>query len=397
MLNEDLAKQLVQLKNGLENSQDEIHSKCTELKRLVKTRYDQVLTEINHMNEALNTQIDKCEHEWIESLKHLDKSKLNEIKTEVDNLQMNKDQIETVTQKLNIVLYGSKLVEFKANIAKLDIDYLGSLVINESINYNTLKKFNIDDQLNDFADNIFFVTNPNGSFFIAYQNESNKLIIVTFDPISNKTDKKAICNCKTLYGINKSKKFIAFHLIMELDYDSVLITDTNFKTINEKRMPKMNLLGANDSYLYFGVESKKNQKTEPFKIFDWKLNPVDLRQRFQSKDENAPFFISEFLDQIDNRNGKYVLLYDNKLCIVNDQTGLILKSIAIETMYFVINSDNNIIVYEETNKRLCFYDLDGLLVKHIQLDNFIESFGFNMNFNDQLNFYDWNSNVICYS
>ena len=89
-------------------------------------------------------------------------------------------------QKLNKVLYGSKLVEFKANTAKLDVDYLGSLVINESINYNILKKFNIDDQLNDFADNIFFVTNPNGSFFIAYQNESNKLIIVTNFTLRNK-------------------------------------------------------------------------------------------------------------------------------------------------------------------------------------------------------------------
>ena len=63
----------------------------------------------------------------------------------------------------------------------------------------------------------------------------------------------------------------------------------------------MNLRGANDKYLYFSVD---NQSEEPLVTLNWKLEKIVLTHKFQSKYENDPYFISEFLDQIDNRQGK---------------------------------------------------------------------------------------------
>ena len=156
----------------------------------------------------------------------------------------------------------------------------------------------------------------------------------------------------------------------------------------------MNLRGANDKYLYFSVD---NQSEEPLVTLNWKLEKIVLTHKFQSKYENDPYFISEFLDQIDNRQGKYILLHDNKIVILDEQTGLNLNTILIETIYFIIDSNDFINVFDEANKRVCSYDLNGICVKETKLENFDENFGFNLDKNNRLNFFDWNSNSVYYS
>ena len=164
--------------------------------------------------------------------------------------------------------------------------------------------------------------------------------------------------------------------------------------MHEKKISKMNLRGANDRFLYFSVD---NQCEEPLVILNWRLEKIALALKFQSKHENEPYFISEFLDQIDNRQEKYILLYDNKIVILDEQTGLVLNTVLIETIYFIIDSNNFINVFDEANKRVYSYDLNGICVKETKLENFDDNFGFNMDKNDRLNFFDWNSNSIYYS
>lgn len=403
----DIYKKLTLLKFSTDCSESYIKNKCIELKTLVKTRYDEIILELSQMNESLNSQIDSCEHEWLESFKTTDKLKLNDIKTKIyqlhhesnDYLAGNKkidenlkSRLDLMVDQVNKVLYGDKIAEFKVNTNRLDTDILGNLCIKATINLNRLKTFNLNDQLDDFFDSIFFCGNPNGTFFIIYQNESSFLVLVTFDPVSGKTEKKTLCKCTTFYGITKNKNSIAI-LLSEFDQDSLLILDTNFKVINEKRIPKMNLRGANDSFLYFSVENNN----EPFVIYDWKLNKLETNKKFQNKDENAPFYISPYLDQIDNRNEKFIILHDNRINIVDELTGSTLNSIQIETIYFFIDSTNLIVVFDETNKQMCYYDLNGILVKCIHLENFDQCYGFNVDKNDKLNFFDWNSNIIYYS
>ena len=242
----DVYQKLVQLKFSIDHSEDHIKNNCAHLRRLVKKRYEQVICDVNQMNDSLNTQIDACEKEWLFSFKNSDRIQLNHLQPEVNSLhaesssllqlkaqfnQSFKTRLEDTINKVNKTLYGDSLAEFSANDEKLNIDLLGHLVVKANLNLKTMKKFNIDDQLNDFADNIFFASNPNGLFFIPYQNVSNHLTVVTFDQIQSKTEKKTISSCKSLNGITKSKTHIAIHLTDDQDQDNLLIMDTNFKVI----------------------------------------------------------------------------------------------------------------------------------------------------------------------
>ncbi len=94
---------------------------------------------------------------------------------------------------------------------------------------------------------------------------------------------------------------------------------------------------------------------------------------------------------------KYILLYDNKIVILDEQTGLVLNTVLIETIYFIIDTNDFINVFDEANKRVYSYDLNGICVKETKLENFDDNFGFNMDKNDRLNFFDWTSNSIYYS
>ncbi len=239
----EIYQKLVQLKFSTENSEDHIRNNCVQLRRLVRKRYDQIIFDLNQKYDSLNNQIAACEKDWLHAFNNSDKSQLNQLQPDVDRLhaescsllqlksqcsQSFKNHLDETINRVNKTLYGDSLAEFSANDNILDVDFLGHLCVKASLNLKTMKTFSIDDQLNDFNENIFFANNPNGLFFVAYQDVLNQLVVVTFDHIQNKTEKKNISICKSLQGITKSKTNIAIHLIDEYDQDNLFIMDTNF-------------------------------------------------------------------------------------------------------------------------------------------------------------------------
>ena len=104
----------------------------------------------------------------------------------------------------------------------------------------------------------------------------------------------------------------------------------------------MNLIGANNSFLFFTNDSKHKNGKVSFKLsfYTWSMEYV--KTVGQSNDPNIPFYFYFYPDKFVNLFGRYCFILVQKLRIVDEETGILLK--AIEAHDFCFDNNYNIIL-----------------------------------------------------
>ncbi len=71
-----------------------------------------------------------------------------------------------------------------------------------------------------------------------------------------------------------------------------------------------------------------------------------------------------------NLKGKFFWLDDKEFVIMNESTGLILKSITIDADKFLIDFNDQIILLNKETKKLCYFNNDGTLMNEVAVVEF---------------------------
>lgn len=76
----------------------------------------------------------------------------------------------------------------------------------------------------------------------------------------------------------------------------------------------------------------------------------------QTRYENEPFYFTSNIINFEVKNGKYFWFDPTSFNIVNEQTGIIDKTISFEAKNFMINSKDEIILIGSDNQEIFYYD-----------------------------------------
>ena len=117
----------------------------------------------------------------------------------------------------------------------------------------------------------------------------------------------------------------------------VLILNENLKKLHRYKSHEMNLIGANDSFLFFSKDS--NHKDGVVSFYTWSMEYV--KTIGQSNDPSLPFYI--YPGRFANMFGRYYYKSgDNEFRCIDEETGLLLKS--IEANDYCFNNNYNLIL-----------------------------------------------------
>ena len=102
-------------------------------------------------------------------------------------------------------------------------------------------------------------------------------------------------------------------------------------------------------------------------ILDHKLNAIN--NIGQKDDPKQAFYMGNTIKQIANRENKFYCLYTKKLDIINQTTGVLLKSISIDGSKMVFDSYSNLVVF--CNDLIYKFDLNDELEDKVKIINLL--------------------------
>lgn len=428
----DIQAHLNNLASDLNNGIDKIKEHCIELRREVQLRTEQKILEVNQLNEMLIQQIDDYEEECVQNFTSKKESKraFDEIIVEINKFLDEKREYlrgfqinDTEIQKSNNIaqilksklengmiyaksfIFNKKLMLFESSRDRVNKNMLGFFrfkQLGNSMNFNQLKKIQLKNVLNDLSENSLIWTNTfdNGVYFITYLSSRNEMTMATFDPSTNTLEKKVIPNCQVIFNLVKCKNSIALSYFSEQNQNSICIIDSSLNILEsisfqDSLFGGTVLIGANDSYLYVNI----NRGSKSYiKVYDYQLNKVKLTQTFQSTNAQSPFYFPTHIKQLNSRDGKYIWMNSNQICILNEHTGELLKTIQIAADRFELDSKNNLLVLQNSSKKVVYFDLNGVQQKEFDLVGFESNdLTFYIDPNDKLHFFDKKYSKIIYN
>ena len=145
-----------------------------------------------------------------------------------------------------------------------------------------------------------------------------------------------------------------------------LVMNENLERIHLKMGSDKKLIGSNDSFLFF-IEDKEH--SGEMSIYDWSLEFV--KSIGQKTCSNSPFYFdSKIQKKFVAMFGKYYFMTEfkkdsNYLRIIDEKTGDLVK--IIRTNDFLIDRNMNIIL--PSSKSIKYLNLNGDLLKEIQIDS----------------------------
>jgi hypothetical protein len=380
----------------LNNSESVIREYYIELRGKVQLTKELRILKLENQSEIELLKIDQYEQE---SLRHsISKvnndefsSKLNEMKSEYENLskqlderQTNIDKIKSKTSELifekdnlESLIFDGKLVEFKESE---DHD-LGELYSNEIDIFENKKVKSID------LSNHFKKYNEKCDHYFASFTSDGDIIMITFGFNTFEISNYLILH---LIDINKNvvkkSKQIADDLYHDYGFSYEVTTDKIFLVVTTCTEDKLAfvlnkdldvikkayldysyfLIGASDSFLFFWYESETEKSS--LKVLNWKLE-MEIREidkQWQNSDSDLPFYASFQDTKHVETSGRYCFIRRDLLIIVDKTTGLVVNKIKTVN-FFISNCASYLILIDKESIK--FSDLDGNKVwRELKLD-----------------------------
>lgn len=209
------------------------------------------------------------------------------------------------------------------------------------------------------------------------------IIIEVFDVEKNILKMSKILEFACDYDINyqatENKICLVYESNTSFEIQTILVLNKNLEQIQKNeidlRFMAKNLIGANDSFLFFllvqnpdpnpnqtGVLKGRHESLVPsLLIYNWEL--VKVKQIGQGNDPEIPFYVS-FLRYNFNRPkflsifGRYYCQDDGILSIIDELSGL--KINKIKALHFLITSNRCLILIDE--RSIKYSNLDGNII-----------------------------------
>lgn len=163
--------------------------------------------------------------------------------------------------------------------------------------------------------------------------------------------------------------------------------DTNLKVLRKKELKVWELIGYDDSFIYFYTDLS----SWSVDIYDWKLKKI---QNFMPQDDDSykPFFLEKHTNFMNIRflSNKYIIdtritnWEQLRIVYIFDNFGNLINKISIEYDLFddkdiVHYASSSIIVFSNKEKKLKYFDLDGDQFQEAQILNFVPLCGLKSN------------------
>ena len=402
---ERLKKSLNEIRNCIEGlsfsiatSVDEIREYCLNLRNQVALETELVIKQLQDLSDELINDINNYEAKCIANIEsdELNKEKfnnlLNEMKffhrewseylkkhqlQEVDIAKANEKANELEKKFLKEKVYLDRLIlrnkslSYRKSDSKIDHDFLGYLELKTviAIDIGKLQLLKLKDILPNFNDSLDthdFAAFETKKIAIVYPNTSDMISIAIID----KT--QMIWKLSNLeYGIGEPQmklKSINGNLIFYFKYLNKLHflekLNSNLQLIQSKRIDSQILsIDANETNIYCLANSLENK----ILVFDHDL--VNIKSIGQYEDPEQAFYFTNEIKRVCHRNNTFFILYNEKLDIINEKTGFVLKSISIDGDRITVDSNNNLLVLSVSSSNIFVYNLDGVLEDEIELEN----------------------------
>lgn len=313
----------------------------------------------------------------------------DEIKNANDMFEIFKQRLEEEMIHINDFTFNYSLMEFEINKKKISEETIGSIhfhQLGKKIKTNQLKKVSLAECISDVNSESLIFTEicDLTKYFIAYFNTKNEIIVIMYDHVNNiKFEKNIISNCHNIFQIKRLNNYLAVSYQKENNECCIVLLDEELNIINQNDNFCQLFIGQNDSYFYCLNPSNKTS----IQVYDQKLNKIDLNG---FKLPNDPFNFCEEVKRLEHRDYRYIWLDSNKLNILNDKNGELIKSIKIEADNIEINSKNEIVCLVKNESKLKYFDLYGNLTREFDLKGFTmgADFSFRIDNSDKLHFFD---------
>lgn len=418
----DVQMQISELETTILKGIDKIKEHCHQLRIQVQQAASEKFEEINRMTSSLMRQINNYEKECIqnaivdEEYKQSFDQRITVISKFIDDnkgylYQCNISEKEIITANEMFKMFKAKLDEEVVNINDFTFNYslmefikpnkiqnmpenaLGTLRfqrLGNYINSTQLKNVNLTECPSHKSDDSLVLSDicDLNKYYIAYFNTKNEVIVTAYDHVNNiKIEKNIISNCRSLFQMKiLNNNLLALSYQKENSECCIVILDEQLNIILRNDDFCQMIIGENDSYLYcYSPMNKPN-----IRIYDKKLNRVELNQNFQGKKPTESFYFSDDVKRIAHRDNKYIWLDSTNLNILNDKSGELISSIPIVADHFELNSRDEIICLLKSEHKMKYFDIYGILIREIELVGFNlnSEFTFKIDKNDKIHFFD---------
>ena len=422
----EIQKQIDHLDFSLANSVDAVKEHCLKLKTEVSLEAEIAIKQIQDIRDEMIKDIDTYQANCIS---HLESNKvktqefdgfINEMRsfhkkwseylkqyqindseiTNVNNLalEMNK-RYKKVKIEMKKLIFNKKSMSFRKEQIKIEKTFLGSFDFKTigSIDINQLQVIYLTDILNKMntSFNCDFDSFKNENIAIAYSDTSNLVSVAIIDknrkvlnssqttlgarahiPILIKTAKDAL----VIYSLSHGNTTLCLSVMNSNLEITKSATNIQYRIIS---------LFVDEKNIY----SLTNQTGYKTIIYDHQLNC--LGNIGQCDNPQQPFYLTNDLTQIAYRNNKLYYLYSDKIDVLNETTGVLLKSITVQGSKMAFDSKSNLWVLSPTSSKLFVVDnLDGDLQDEIELENVPDELVFSIDQGDKMLFS--NKAQICF-
>lgn len=156
----------------------------------------------------------------------------------------------------------------------------------------------------------------------------------------------------------------------------LFLYNENLKLLRQSEVKNQALIGCNESFI-FAYSTPKKQDSNLFQIilYNWSLKTVKTIGQRESPEK--PFYFSQKISSLEITDGKFYFLEyrsgNHYLQIIDESTGVLVRSVEVgeDAFELKIDSDSNVVIFNEEYQSVCFYNLDGDLLKsEVELKDF---------------------------
>ena len=424
----DIQKQIEEFDFSLNNSVDLVKLYCANLRNEVDLEAEIAIKRIQDIRDEMIKEIDTYQANCISNLEaekiqkegfngfidelrsfhkewseYLKKYQINDVEiNNVNNLVLELNQ-RFKKEKVNLdkFIFNKKSITFRKSETKIEKTFLGNFEFKTigAIDFNQFQEVKFADILNNFSNSKDFDLFEKDKIVVAYP-ELSHIVVAIIDKNREITNSSQTSleyyhgNCYQL-KIKKAKDVLAVYYGSPDYYAGKY----HFALINSKlEVIKKTLfsdpavfLDGNDTNIYCLTQQSciSNYKMT---IFDHQLNY--LRVVGQDHSMEQAFYLSNNITQLTGKNNNFFCLYSNKLDIIDESTGVLLKSILIQANKMAFDSKNNLLVLSVSSSKIYKYNLDGVLQDEIDYENILQGIELSILEGDKISFFNKSSKSI---
>ena len=391
----EIHNQIYEINSGLNTSIDVIKAHYLTLRNEVSLEAEVAIEKIQNVRDEMIEEINK--HETIsvsnletdKSLKQKSDALVNEMRTfykewseylknyQINDAEMTKanklaseleSKFKDAKMNLEKLISKNKSLNFRKNKLGISKGFLGNFQDNklETIDVYKFNVINLANILDDMDINYSYIdcdAFENGNIALVYDNESMRIAIIDKNRLlqnSVKTNFKREFYSK--FCLKTLKESLVINLRERNDKKIYLtLFGSNLKLIKKKGVSCLySSMDSNELNIYCLDKLK-------IMVFDLQLN--NIQNIDQCNYLNLASFLNNSINQIFYRDSKFYYVYSNKIDVLNESTGSLLKTIPIGGRKMKLDSNSDLLVHSTSSTKIFKYNLNGSLQKEIELQN----------------------------